>query len=132
MVMRADTAERTDSVSALLVCAGAWLVPGGGHFFLGRRFKGVVFFVALTVMFGLGLALEGRLFPFEFAQPLVGLAAFADLGAGLPYFAAWAFGWGQGQVVAQTYEYANAFLIAAGLLNTLVVLDAYDIACGRK
>jgi hypothetical protein len=31
-----------------------------------------------------------------------------------------------------TYEYGNAFLIAAGLLNVLVVLDAVDYAAGRK
>ncbi len=130
--MRADTAEHTDTGSAVLVCLVAWLIPGGGHIWLGRRVKGVVFLVALTVMFALGLALQGRLFPFEFSQPLVGLAALADLGAGVPYLVAWAMGWGQGQVIAVTYEYANAFLIVAGLLNMLVVLDAYDIACGRK
>ena len=130
--MRADTAERTDHGTIALVCLAAWLVPGGGHLWLGRRVKGIVFLVALVVMFGLGLALQGRLFPFEFSQPLVGLAALADLGMGLPYFVAWSMGWGQGQVVAVTYEYANAFLIVAGLLNALVVLDAYDIACGRK
>ena len=33
---------------------------------------------------------------------------------------------------AVTYEYGNCFLIVAGLLNTLVVLDAFDIAVGRK
>lgn len=116
----------------MLLCLGAWFIPGSGHVWLGRRTKGLIFLAALLVMFGLGLALNGRLFPFEFSQPLVGLAAIADLGMGLPYFLAWSMGWGQGQVVAVTYEYANAFLIAAGLLNMLVVLDAYDIACGRK
>jgi hypothetical protein len=35
-------------------------------------------------------------------------------------------------VVAVTYEYGNAFLVVAGLLNMLVILDAYDIALGRK
>ncbi len=129
--MRADVADRSESAT-LLLCVGAWLIPGGGHLWLGRRLKGLVFLVALVLMFGMGLALEGRLFPFEFSQPLVGLAAFADLGMGLPYFVAWSVGWGDGRVVATTYEYANAFLIVAGLLNMLVVLDAYDVACGRK
>jgi len=31
-----------------------------------------------------------------------------------------------------TFEYGNAFLIVAGLLNLLVVIDACDIAMGRK
>jgi hypothetical protein len=130
--MRADAVERAEPGSPVLLILGAWLVPGGGHLWLGRRAKGVVFLLALTLMFVLGLALNGRLFPFEFSQPLVGLAAIADIGMGLPYFLAWSMGWGAGQVVAVTYEYANAFLIVAGLLNMLVVLDAYDIASGRK
>ena len=39
---------------------------------------------------------------------------------------------GAGNVIAQNFEYGNAFLIVAGLLNMLVVLDAFDIAQGRK
>jgi hypothetical protein len=83
-------------------------------------------------MFALGLALRGRLFPFDFSEPLVCLAAMADLGIGLPYFIASAMGYGAGDVRAVTYEYGNAFLIVAGLLNLLVVIDAYDVAMGRK
>jgi hypothetical protein len=116
----------------VLLLLAAWLVPGSGHLWLGRRAKGLVFLVALTAMFAIGLALQGRLFPFESSQPLVFLAAAADVAAGLSYFAAWAFGWGQGQVALVTYEYANAFLIVAGLLNMLVMLDVFDIAVGRK
>ncbi|MBP1634409.1 MAG: hypothetical protein H6Q10_983 [Acidobacteria bacterium] len=131
--MRADaTTTRAPSISVVLVGLAAWLVPGGGHLWLGRRVKGLVFLGALVTMFVMGLALQGRLFPFEFSQPLVGLAALADLGAGLPYFVSWALDAGKGQVIAATYEYGNAFLIVAGLLNSLVVLDACDIAAGRK
>ena len=83
-------------------------------------------------MFAIGLWLNGRLFPFEISQPLVALAAFASLGNGLPYFAAMMLGLGKGVVTAATYEYGNTFVIVAGLLNMLVVLDAYDIALGRK
>jgi hypothetical protein len=98
----------------------------------GRRFKGLVFLVTLPLMFSIGLLLEGRIFPFEFSQPLVGLAALADLGIGITYFVVRAMGHGLGNVVAVTYEYGNAFLIVAGLLNMLVVVDAWDIALGRK
>jgi hypothetical protein len=84
------------------------------------------------LMFAIGLAIQGRLFPFELSEPMVGLAAFADLAIGLPYFIAPALGLGEGNVLAVTYEYGNAFIIAAGLLNLLVVIDAYDIALGRK
>jgi len=83
-------------------------------------------------MFAIGLALRGRLFPFDLTEPLVGLAALADVGIGLTYFIASALGYGAGDVRAVTYEYGNAFLIVAGLLNLLVVIDAYDVALGRK
>jgi len=94
--------------------------------------KGWIFFIALPLMFMIGLIVQGRLFPFDLSAPLVFLAAFADLGIGVPYFVASALGFGEGQVRAVTYEYGNAFLIVAGLLNVLVVLDAYDVALGRK
>jgi len=119
-------------VPPVVVWLASWLVPGAGHFLLGRRQKGLVFFLALPVMFAVGLALDGRLFPFEFSQPLVGLAALANLGIGLPYVVASTLGLGQGIVTAVNYEYGNAFLIVSGLLNMLVALDAYDVRLGRK
>jgi hypothetical protein len=131
--MPAATAARARStVSLYLVCAAAWVVPGAGHLWLGRRQKGVTFLVTLTVMFAFGLWLEGRLFPLEFTDPMVGLMALADLGLGAPYFIARLLGVGDGRVVAITYEYGNTFVIVAGLLNMLVVLDAFDVAEGRK
>ena len=131
--MPATTADRTQpDTTTYLICAAAWLVPGLGHLWLGRRQKGIVFLVALTLMFVFGLWLEGALFPFQLAEPLVALGALADLGVGLPYIIARAIGAGAGRVVAITYEYGNTFVIVAGLLNMLVVLDAFDIAKGRK
>ena len=106
-------------------------MPGLGHLWLGRR-KGLIFLVVLPAMFALGLFLEGRIFPVEFSQPLVALAALANMGIGLPYFVARAMGYGAGNVIAVTYEYGNTFLIVAGLLNALVVIDAFDISMGRK
>jgi hypothetical protein len=123
--------ERAGSGSHILLCLAAWAIPGSAHLWLGRR-KGLVFLVVLPLMFGLGLFLQGRLFPFDLSQPLVALAAVADVGIGLMCVMARALGYGTGNVVAVTYEYGNTFLIVAGLLNTLVVIDAYDIAMGRK
>ena len=130
--MRASAAEQTQSGGLVLLCVAAWLVPGAAHLWLGRRSKGVIFLVALPVMFAIGLAIQGRLMPFDFSEPLVCLAAGANLGMGVVYFAASALGYGVGDVRAVTYEYGNAFLIVAGLLNLLVVIDSYDVAVGRK
>jgi len=123
---------RSSRLHAGLACLVAWAVPGAAHLWMGRRLKGLVFLAAITLMFGIGILLEGRLFPFEFSQPLVALAALAELGAGALWGLARLAGLGAGRVAAVTYEYGNAFLIVAGLLNVLVTLDAYDIATGRR
>jgi len=130
--MHATAADRIQPSTTYLICAAAWAIPGAGHLWLGRRQKGLTFLIALILMFLSGLWLEGRLFPFEPSQPLVALAAFADVGIGIPFFIAKAMHAGAGRVVAITYEYGNAFMMVAGLLNMLVVLDAFDIAQGRK
>ena len=116
----------------MLLCVAAWAIPGAGHLWLGRRNKGIIFLLAIPLMFAIGLALRGRLFPFDVSDPLVALAALADVGVGLTYFVGSALGYGAGDVRAITYEYGNAFLIVAGLLNVLVIIDAFDIALGRK
>jgi hypothetical protein len=131
--MRAAAADRSHTSSLIyVICAAAWFVPGAGHLWLGRWQKGLVFLITLTLMFAFGLWLEGRLFPFQWTEPLVALAAVADLGIGLPYFVAKILGFGPGQVVDITFEYGNTFIIVAGLLNMLVVIDAFDVAKGRK
>ena len=130
--MRAPVPQPPHASELVLLCLASWAVPGACHLWLGRRGKGLVFLVALPVMFAIGLAIQGRLFPFDFSEPLVGLAACAHLGMGLTYFVASALGLGAGNVRAVTYEYGNAFLIVAGLLNMLVVIDTFDIAMGRK
>jgi len=130
--VRATAADRVQSTNPTVISIAAWLVPGAGHLWQGRRQKGAVFLIAIPLMFAIGLWLDGRLFPFEPSQPLVALAAFASVGNGLPYFLAAALGLGKGIVTSATYDYGNTFLIVAGLLNMLVALDAYDIALGRK
>jgi hypothetical protein len=135
----ATAAEHTQSSSLVLLCVAAWAIPGAGHLWLGRRSKGLTLMAALVLMFASGLALHGQLVPpraiagiFDLSEPLAGLMCIADLGIGVLYFMASALGYGAGDVRSVTYEYGNTFLIVAGLLNFLVVIDAYDIAMGRK
>jgi len=136
MATKSTTAERVgvaaEPGTLALVCIVAWAIPGGAHFWLGRRQKGLVFFVALMALFLLGLQLHGRIFAIDLQEPLGTLSAVANLGLGLPWVIARIAGAGTGQVTAVTYEYGNTFLIVAGLLNSLVVLDAFDLAMGRK
>ncbi len=88
----------------VLVCLASWAMPGAGHLWLGRRQKGLVFLLALAVMFLIGLLLQGRIFSFDLSEPLVALAAVADIGCGLPWIVARVVGAGGGTVTAATYE----------------------------
>jgi len=128
----ATTVEKSQPGGLVLLCLASWAIPGIGHIWLGRRQKGFIFLIALPLMFAIGLALHGRLFSFDTSDVLTPLEAGAQLGIGLMYFLAGSFGAGKGDVRAITYEYGISFLIVAGLLNLLVVIDAYDVALGRK
>ena len=136
MATKSTVAERArpaaEPGALVLLCLAAWAIPGAGHLWLGRRQKALVFMVAIPAMFLVGLFLHGRIFPFDFSEPLVGLAAIADLGIGVPWLIARLVEAGSGTVTAATYEYGNCYLIVAGLLNLLVILDAFDIGKGRK
>lgn len=131
--MRAkEEAQERPVAAGIPVAVSAWLVPGLGHLMLGRTRRALTFFLVVTGMFALGLYLRGELFPLNTAEPLTFLAGLAEIGVGLPFFAAKILGMGAGQVTALTYEYGYTFCIVAGLLNMLIMLDAYDIAVGRK
>jgi hypothetical protein len=125
-----DTSEA--NAKAIPTCIAGWLIPGLGHFMLQKKTRALLFLLSVTVLFGVGLYLEGELFPLDRTKPLTLLAGLAEMGVGLPYFFAKFLGWGAGRVEAITYEYGYTFCIVAGLLNLLVMLDAYDIAVGRK
>jgi hypothetical protein len=117
----------------LPACLLAWVLPGAGHLYLGRRGKGLVFLGAIGALFVLGVAMKSRLQLYlGLEDPLALLFSIAQMAVGVPYFLARALGYEVGQVTAVTYEYGNTFTAVAGLLNILVILDAHDTAVGRK
>lgn len=119
--------------SPLLAMALAWLIPGLGHYYLGKRRLGVAFAVIVGLTFLAGLSFQGRLYTVESGQPLTILATFAVFGTGLLNIAARLFSENPGGVIlSATYEYGCAYMLTAGLMNLLLVLDTYDIAKGRK
>jgi hypothetical protein len=110
----------------------AWLVPGLGHALLRRRLRATVFFVLVMTGFVAGLLLNGELFLPHPGDPLSYLATFASLGNGMLFLVARYLGLGQGVVTAAGYEFGNTFLLTAGMMNLLLMLDTYDIAVGKK
>lgn len=122
----------TDSTRALVAALLAWAVPGMGHLYLNRRLRAVLFCLIVLVSLATGLALEGNLYRVVPGQPLSFFATIGSMGMGLPYFLArFAFGY-VGEMEGAGYEYGSAFILTAGLMNLLLVLDALDIARGMK
>ena len=131
--MAVQTAAVPARSGVVPACLLAWVLPGAGHLYLGRRGKGLLFFGAIGALFVLGVAMKSRLQLYlGLEDPLALLFSIAQMAVGVPYFLARALGFEVGQVTAVTYEYGNTFTAVAGLLNILVILDAHDTAVGRK
>ena len=119
------------ATKTVMACILAWLVPGGGHIFLSRWRRGLAFLAVILALFAIGLSMQGQLFAFQ--SGFFGMLKFiAGVSTGVPYFLGRAVGWGHGDITSYGYEYGNTFLYTAGLLNMLLVVDAFDIARGRK
>lgn len=123
-----------------------WLVPGLGHWVLGRRTRAVVFCAVIVAGFITGVALDGELGIPKSGSPFSWLAAFACVGNGVLYALRllWVNGLtllssevpfglgGGGDPMAVGFSYGNTFLYTSGLMNLLAVLDVSDIARGAK
>lgn len=125
----ANAAAGSTGLFALVL---ALLFPGLGHAFLGRRGRAVVFAAVVLSAIVTGVLLDGNLWTPVAGRPLTWLATLGAMGMGLPYFLLRHLWHYQGDITAAGYEYGTAFLLGAGLMNLLLVLDVWDIANGRK
>ena len=60
------------------------------------------------------------------------LGTIALAATGLLDLAAHGLGLGRGAPSAATFEYGTTYLLTAGVMNALLVLDAVEVALGRK
>jgi hypothetical protein len=168
-----DPAIDIDLKDPRLAAFLAWLVPGLGHLYQGRRGKGVLFFVCIVGTFVYGLWLGGgRVVYASVPSPLTRWQYFCQLGVGLPALPAIVqrerIKDGKEQLVADwfmrpprmvpppnqpegftstdqsgntvhhpdeaaqwnhdygdMFELGTVFTVIAGLLNLLVIFDAY-------
>jgi len=127
------TAMARDSARSYTAALLAWVFPGLGHLFLGRRAKGLVLMGCLLALFVLGVGMDSRLqLHLGLDDPLAVLFSVAQMGVGAPYVLARLLGYEAGLVTSPNYEYGNTFTAVAGLLNVLVILDALDTARGVR
>jgi hypothetical protein len=108
-----------------------WLVPGAGHFLLGKWGRGALLAICIIAMFVLGLAMDGKLY--SGAQDILALLGMVgDLGNGLMFFVSRAMGLGGDPVQFTTADYGTKFIVVAGLLNVIAAVDAHNLRTGRK
>ncbi len=108
-----------------------WLIPGAGHFLLGKWIRGTLLAVSIISMFALGLAMQGKLY--TGAQDILDMLGMAgDLGSGLLYFVGRALGLGGQPVQTTVADYGKVFIVVAGMLNIIAAVDAHNLRTGRK
>jgi hypothetical protein len=108
-----------------------WLVPGAGHFLLGKWIRGLLLSVSIICMFALGLAMHGKLY--SSAQDVLDLLGFiGDLGNGVLFFIGRSLGLGAEPVQVTTADFGTKFIVVAGLLNVIAAVDAHNLRTGRK
>jgi len=116
--------------------AFGWFVPGGGHFLLGRRGRGALLAISITAMFVLGLLMRGAMFKPQSGDILTILINWGgfvgDIASGFLYLLTTWLGYAQPDLPGPVHDYGTKFLVTAGLLNILAMVDAYEIAGGKK
>jgi hypothetical protein len=120
------------SMFPALVLLVGWLVPGAGHFLLGKWVRALLLFAAILTMYITGLALSGQVYTPNTGDVLDMLGFAGQLGTGLLYVLARFFGWGATSVVNALGDYGTKFLVVGGLLNVIAAIDAHSLANGRK
>lgn len=123
--------------SPWLVVAAGWLVPGAGHFLLNRKGRAAIIFAVVVVAFVVGAFMRGPMFQptanGDVLSRLIQTAGFVgDLASGLLYLISVGLGYWPPDQATHLADYGSKFLVAAGLLNVLAMVDAYEIATRQK
>ena len=121
----------------LLPLVAAWLVPGAGHFLLKKTGRGALIFASVFPMFLFGLFMRGTMFTPEkgadYLSSLINYGGFiCNLAAGAMYLLTTMFGYAQPDMPGDVHDYGTKFLVTAGLLNILAMVDTWEIGTGKK
>ena len=132
------TPGRTDREAAPLTAMAVlapligWLIPGAGHLIQKRWIRGTLLLISVVAMFALGLAMNGKIYKPNTGDLLDILGFIGDLGAGGLYIASRMGDWGRTVITQATADYGTRYIVVAGLLNVMSMVDAYHIAIGKK
>jgi hypothetical protein len=126
----------TPVTAYLPALAAGWVIPGAGYFLLKRPGRGILTLVSVVTMFLIGILMRGPFFQPQGGDLLTTIIYYggfmAHVASGALYFIAVALGYNQPDVAGHVYDYGSKFLVGAGLLNVLALVDVHDIATGKK
>jgi hypothetical protein len=118
--------------SAAVIAAAAWIIPGLGHLLLRRRGKAAAFFVAVAGLALLGYAMRGDVFVPGSDGPFGMLGFLADIGGGIFYVLSRVIEYAGSDLSRSAGDYGTRLIAAAGIVNMLAVIDAYETAGRRR
>jgi uncharacterized protein DUF6677 len=132
----AAKAETVDDGSverrAAMIAVASWLVPGLGHALMRMWTRALACLLCVGSLVLCGAGMRGNLFGWETADPFSRLGFVADLGSGVFYWVAKSVENTGPDVSHAEGDYGTRLLAAAGVLNLLAALHAYEAARGRK
>jgi hypothetical protein len=130
--MNAGAIPKKRNDTALAIAIAAWLVPGAGHLLVGRRARALAIFVAVGGLAITGYFLRGNVFSHRPGDAFGLLGFLADVGSGVFYGLARFLERRGPDVSRAAGDYGTRFVAAAGIVNVLAMLDAYEIALRRR
>ena len=123
--------SRSETIAFVIGAAG-WLVPGLGHVLMKMWGRAAACFLTVGILVMIGTAMRGNVFSSSGSDAFDSLGYLADLGTGTFYFVARSLETKGPDVSHAGGDYGTRFLAAAGVLNLLAALHAYEAARGHK
>lgn len=117
---------------AIAIGLAGWLVPGLGQALQKMWGRAAACFLTVGALVFLGTSMRGNVFTFRGNDAFDSLGYLADLGTGSFYILARALESSGPDVSHADGDYGTRFMAAAGVLNLLAALHAYEAARGRK
>ncbi|HKS82268.1 MAG TPA: DUF6677 family protein [Candidatus Acidoferrales bacterium] len=117
---------------AIVFALAGWAVPGLGHALLGRWGRALGFFVAVGGLVIAGALMGGLIFSMATEDPFGRIGFYSQAASGVFYAVArWIEPAGT-NLSRAAGEFGTRFIATGGVVNLLSMLDAFEIARGRR
>ena len=124
--------ESRREARALVFGVAGWLIPGLGHALQKMWGRAVACFLTVGALVFFGAGMRGNVFSSRGTDAFEYLGYVADMGTGGLYLLAKYIERDGSDVSHADGDYGTRFMAAAGVLNLLAALHAYEAARGRK